>query len=279
MVIRQPRRVKKSKPSKKIRIKNEQKTCSCCGEKINLRSTTERNITNLEEKVRLSLEIGYCENEACSNYKIRLRPIAYMNQIIPQSGYGVDVFGLIGELRFEKNQTVSEIEAYLQKHYGHIEIKERHLENVINDLDLYISESGKNANHLRSYFGKIGQEELDLSIDGVQPEQGHNILYIVREVLSGKILFAHYSTHSDEEHISKEILTPLKSVLQQAGLKVRSWIADKELALGKAIQIIFKGVPFQHCQSHFLAAMKKPLTQADTELGKQVKKTLDSYAP
>ena len=71
---------------------------------------------------------------------------------------------------------------------------------------------------------------------------------------------------------------PLKSVLAQADLEVGGWIADKELALGKAIQEVFKGVAFQHCQSHFLAAMKKPLTEADTELGKRVKKTLVNCA-
>ena len=42
--------------------------------------------------------------------------------------------------------------------------------------------------------------------------------------------------------------------------------------MGKAIEEVFEGVPFQHCQSHFLAAMKKPLTEADTKLGKRVKK-------
>lgn len=269
-----PKRVKKSVPSRKIRIRNEQSTCRSCGKNINLRSTTERNVTNLEEKVRLSIQIGYCENELCKNYKVRLRPLAYMNQIVPKSGYGLDVFGLIGQLRFEEHHTVSEIDKHLQKHHGHIEIKERHIENVVNDLELYIKESGKNANHLKSYFGKRQQQVLDLSMDGVQPEQGHNILYIVREVLSGKILFAHYSTHSDEKHISTEILLPLKAIITESGLKVGSWIADKELALGKAIQEVFKGVPFQHCQSHFLAAMKKPLTEADTELGKTVKKVL-----
>ena len=120
-----PKRVKKSKPTKKIRIKNEQSSCSSCGKKINLRSTTERNVTNLEEKVCLSIQIGYCENEECKNYKVRLRPIDYMNQIVPKSGYGIDVFGLIGELRFEKHQPVGGIALYLQKHHEHIEIKER----------------------------------------------------------------------------------------------------------------------------------------------------------
>ena len=96
--------------------------------------------------------------------------------------------------------TMSEIEGRLRRDYPHIELKERHIENMVNTLELYISESGKNADYLKEYFEQRGQTELILSADGVQPEQGHNVLYIVREVISGKILFAHYSTHSDEVH-------------------------------------------------------------------------------
>ena len=109
-------------------------------------------------------------------------------------------------------------------------------------------------------------------MDGVEPEKGHNILYIVREVISGKILFAHYATYTDAAHLKKEILLPLQHILEEASLRVLGWIADKELAIGKAVQEVFTKVPFQHCQSHFLAAMKKPLTKADTQLGKAIKK-------
>ena len=74
-------------------------------------------------------------------------------------------------------------------------------------------------------------------------------------------------------------LIPLKQTLTSAGLQVGGWIADKELALGKAIQQEFPQAPFQHCQSHFLAKMKAPLTEADTELGKTVKKNFGKLRP
>lgn len=270
------RRVKKAEASRKIRIRNEQTICNYCEERLDLRSTTERAVTNLKEKVKLSLQIGYCQTKGCKNHKVRLSPIAYQTQIVPKSGYGIDVFGLIGDLRYSSRLTMSEIEGKLQKDYVHIELKERHIENIVKMLDLYISESGKNAEHLKDYFGQRGQDELILSADGVQPEQGHNILYIVREVISGKILFAHYSTHSDELHLKSEIIAPLKAVLEAAGLQVGGWLVDKELALSKAISSLYETTPLQHCQSHFLGALKKPLAKGDTELGKQVKKTLVS---
>lgn len=263
----------KQSPTNKIRINSDYKNCLKCEEPLDLRGTTTRNVTNVKEKVRLSIQVGYCKNENCEHYKKRIQPTNFLNQIVPGSGYGLDIHSLIGQRRIEYRETMSEISMHLGLHYPHVEIGERHIENIVNDLELLIAQSGKNAEHLKNYFESRNQIELFLSVDGVQPEQGHSILYVVREVLSGKILFAHYSTHSDEKSISDEILNPLKAILEKAELQVGGWIADKELALGKAIQEVFKGVPFQHCQSHFLAAMKKPLTEADTELGKRVKKT------
>lgn len=269
----------KQPPTDKIRIVNDNRSCQKCGEKLNLRSTATRNLINLQQKIRLSVQVGYCMNENCEHYKVGIKPTNYLNQIVPESGYGIDVYGLIGTRRLTNRNTVLEIRNYLSLNYPHIEIGERHVENIVKDINLYIAESGKNAKQLKGYFDNRNQLSLYLSIDGLQPEQGHNILYIVREVLSGKILFAHYSTHSDEKSISEEILIPLKQTLTSAGLQVGGWIADKELALGKAIQQEFPQTPFQHCQSHFLAKMKAPLTEADTELGKTVKKNFGKLRP
>lgn len=248
--------------------------CSLCGSKLQSTSTASRHLINLEEKSKLSIQIRACAKQECLNNKVQLKPVSYLNQIVPESGYGIDVYGLIGHLRLAQRWTIPEIHKHIITSYPHIEFGERHVENMMNYLSLSIEQSGKNASHLKEYFSLRKQSTLVLSIDGIEPEKGHSILYVVREVLSGKILFAHYSTYSDTVSLKKEILLPLQEVLQAANLSVVGWIADKELALGKAVQEVYPDVPFQHCQSHFLAAMKKPLTSADTEMGKTIKKTL-----
>jgi len=267
-------KIKKPATNKKHYRHPKGSTCSLCGSNLRSTSTASRHLINLEEKSKLKIQIRGCVNIDCLNYKEQLKPVAYLNQIVPESAYGIDVYGLIGHLRLSQRQTIPEIHQYLLSTYSHLEFGERHVENMMNYLSLSIEQSGKNATYLQQYFSARNQSNLVLSIDGIEPEKGHSILYIVREVLSGKILFAHYSTYSDADSLSKEILLPLQEVLQTANLSVAGWIADKELALGKAVQEVYKDVPFQHCQSHFLAAMKKPLTSADTELGKTIKKTL-----
>lgn len=262
----------KQPATNKVHYRHPSKTsCILCGSKLECIGTTQRQLISLQEKTKVAIQIRRCVNKTCSNHKANLKPLAYQHQIVFGSSYGIDVYGLIGHMRLAKRQTIPEIHQELRRGYAHIEIGERHVENIMNQISLCIELSGKNAVHLQEYFSD--QSGLILSIDGVEPEKGHSILYIVREVISGKILFAHYATYTDAEHLKNEILLPLQQTLQQASLAVLGWIADKELSIGKAVQEVFKGVPFQHCQSHFLAAMKKPLTKEDTQLGKAIKKT------
>lgn len=267
---------KKQSTSKKRYRHDKGRGCIICDGKLVTISTDNRDLTNLEEKVSLSIYVSKCSNPECINSNKRLKPVSYLNQIVPYSGYGVDVYGLIGQLRLKNRHTIPEIHQHIKTHYEHIEIGERHVENIVKHIELCLEQSGKNASQLREYFGGLNQEGLILTVDGLEPEKGHSILYIVREVTTGKILMAHYATYQDAINLKKEILLPLKEIIKEAKLKVVGWQADKELAMGKAIQEVFEGVPFQHCQSHFLAAMKKPLTEADTILGKQTKKTLVS---
>lgn len=267
----------KNRATTKQRYRHERgSSCILCNCPLSSLSTDNRNLTNLKEKSYISIHVSKCSNPECINNNKRLKPVSYLNQIVPGSSYGVDVHGLAGHLRLANRFTIPEIHQHLLKNYSHIEIGERHVENILNQLELCIEQSGKNSAHIGQYFKNLNQKELILTVDGLEPEKGHSILYIVREATTGKMLFAHYATYQDAINLKKEIMLPLKSVLEQANLKVGGWQADKELAIGKAIQEVFTGVPFQHCQSHFLAAMKKPLTGADTALGKTVKKTLVS---
>jgi len=252
-------------------------SCALCSSKIVCKGTARRQLISLQSKSKATIQIRHCSNVECMNHGANLKPAAYLNQIVPESGYGVDVYCLIGHLRLAYRQTIPEIHKQLLKKYPHIEIGERHVENLWNHLSLCIEQSGKNAAHLKAYFADYSG--LVLSLDGIEPEKGHSILYIVREVQSGKILFAHYCRYADADHLGKEILLPLQQVLQQADLPVLGWIADKELAIGRAVQEVFKNIPFQHCQSHFLGAMKKPLTTEDTKLGKAVKKNFGKIKP
>ena len=114
---------------------------------------------------------------------------------------------------------------------------------------------------------------LSLSIDGLQPERGNEILYIIRELQTWEILFSKYLKFSDEETITKEIYEPLKKLTEKIGFPILWLNADKQLTLTTAFKKIFPSVPVQHCQSHFLKALRKPVQEESSKMSKEIKKT------
>ncbi|MEM0992817.1 MAG: hypothetical protein AAGI49_07250 [Bacteroidota bacterium] len=47
-------------------------------------------MTNLEYKVLLSIQVSRCTNENCVHHHFRVQPAVYLNQIVPNSGYGIE---------------------------------------------------------------------------------------------------------------------------------------------------------------------------------------------
>ena len=80
-----------------------------------------------------------------------------------------------------------------------------------------------------------------LRIDGLQPEKGHETLYVVRE-LERK--------------------------------PVRLWMSDKQDAFVRGIAAEFPGVPHRYCANHFLRDVAKPVLEADSHAKVQMRRTV-----
>lgn len=96
----------------------------------------------------------------------------------------MDVIVRIGEMRFSRNQTLGEIHSELAES---ISISEREVQYLIETYMLLIA----GVKQERSYLDDvISPERIILSIDGIQPEKGNEVLYILRDVPSGEVLHA-----------------------------------------------------------------------------------------
>jgi hypothetical protein len=69
-----------------------------------------------------------------------------------------------------------------------------------------------------------GVDDLILSIDGLQPEKGHETLYVVRELRLRRVWFAEPLLSSGAEEVRRLLELPGNG---RAGLPVRLWISDK----------------------------------------------------
>jgi len=261
----------KNVPSKTITYPN--KNCICCDTKMKRISATDKYVFDLNSRKRYYAEIYACPNEKCELCNIRMKPAEFSHLAFPEASYGIDVIAKMGILRFREHKSIPEIHKIITQEHAHIEISERHTENLIKTFMVCLEVGEKDPEIIKKKLQKFNIKGAVLSLDGVEPEKGNDILYIVREVQTGEILFAIYLEFSDGETIRQKIIEPVKKLMDAIGLPVLGWVVDKQLALTKAIEKVFPNVPIQHCQSHFLKEIRKPVRDKDSEMNKGIKKT------
>jgi len=248
------------------------KECLCCGEKMKRMESSMRYITQLTGRMKTFVEIYACQNEKCELYGKKRRPTEFLNLVLPQYTYGIDIFAQVGYWRFREKRTVSEIREELVSKYPHIEISERHTENLVKTFMTMMNVAKQDPSVMREKLRKGNIKGLVLSLDGLEPEKGNEILYVVREVQTGEIIFAIFLEFSDKDSIQKQIIEPIKKMCEAMDLPVLGWVVDKQLALTQAIEEVFPELPIQHCQSHFLKEARKPVREADTKMATELKK-------
>src|SRR5262249_5627529 len=89
-------------------------------------------------------------------------------------------------------------------------------------------------------------DRLVLTIDGLQPEKGHETLYVVRELRAKRIWFAEPLLSGSATEVQK-LLAKAKGWAEQLGKAVELWISDKQGAFVNAIQAEFPEVPHRYC--------------------------------
>src|SRR3989442_2487880 len=104
---------------------------------------------------------------------------------------------------------------------------------------------------------------LVLTIDGLQPEKGHETLYVVRELMSKRVWFAEPLLSSATQEVQRLIVLA-RQWADRLAKPVRGWMSDKQDAFVTAIASEFPGIPHRYCQNHFLRDVAQPVLEMDS---------------
>src|SRR5215208_4265249 len=183
------------------------------------------------------------------------------------SGYGLDVVVRIGHLRFSEHRTREEIWRTLRDEAA-LQLSERHVRNL---LEVYLALLRASQRDPREQLARLVDTHggLVLSLDGLQPEQGNEQLWVVREVLSGTVLGA-----ANLQQATAAVLAGLLRPIAALELPVLGVISDAQESVRLAVAGVFPGVPHQLCRYHALREAAEPLWEADRHLLVQAKKEL-----
>jgi MULE transposase domain len=122
------------------------------------------------------------------------------------------------------------------------------------------------------------QGQVILALDGLQPDVGHEVLWVVRDCFSEEILLARPLLSSTQGDITA-LLQEVKRLLEPLKIPIKGIISDGEETIRNAVAFVFPGVAHQLCQFHYLKDAIKPFYEADRHAKTLLKKQLRGVRP
>src|SRR5436190_18827219 len=254
------------RPDRERVLRPARQLCPGCGDHMRLRYENRRTLVLLTGAVRLRLQIRRCEREGCSRYHVAYRPEAEGAIALPQHEFGLDVIALVGVLRHREHRSVPEIHAILRQRG--VAIAERSVTNLLDRYDELLAVSLTAGERLRGLLASQGR--VILAVDGLQPDVGHEVLWVIRDCLSGEVLLA----RSLLSGTAADLAPLLREVADAVGVPVTGVVSDGQSSIRRAVERALPGVPHQLCQFHFLREAARPVFEADRHAKKELKKQI-----
>jgi hypothetical protein len=249
----------------------QRRTCPECGGPLWAAYKNHRTVTTRDGVIRLGIQIRRCRNRDCRRHGQPVRPEQEGRMALPQHEFGLDVIALVGQLRHAEHRSVPEIHAELIRRG--VPICQRSVGNLLDRYDELLTLSLADTERLRRVTAAAGK--VILAIDGLQPDVGHEVLWVLRDVLSGEILLARSLLSSTRDDLAKLI----GEVQQALEVPIVGVVSDGQDSIRKAVKMALDGVPHQLCQFHYLREAAKPVYEADRHAKVQLKKKVRGIRP
>src|SRR5512133_2841293 len=225
--------------------------CPECQHRLRARYNNFRTITTLDGVLRLTLASRRCTNRDCRRVLRPYRPEAEPDFALPYHEFGLDVIALVGRLRHAEHRSIPEIHQALTGRG--LVVAQRTVTNLLDRYD-----------DLRA-----------LAIDGLQPDVGHEVFWVLRDCLSGEILLA----RSLLSPTAKDLAGLITEVHQALPVPISGVISDGQDSIRKAVTRALPSVPHQLCHFHYLREAAKPISEADRHAKKELKKRVRGIRP
>jgi hypothetical protein len=149
----------------------------------------------------------------------------------------------------------------------------RSVGNLLDRYDELLALSCADVGRLRRATSGAGR--VILAIDGLRPDVGHEVLWVLRDVLSGEVLLARSLLSSRQDDLA-ELIDEVKRALAVPILGV---VSDGQTSIRNAVAKALDGVPHQLCQFHYLREAALPVYEADRHAKVQLKKKVRGIRP
>jgi hypothetical protein len=257
----------------------EREQCASCGGRLWIAYHEHRRVVRLDGVWRLTLRVRRCPNRACAQSHRPYVPEEAGAWALPQAEFGLDVIALVGRLRYREQRSVPQIHQLLRGQG--VDIAERSVTVLLHRYEELVALRLGDATRLRAQLA--GQGGVILALDGLQPDVGHEVLWVLRDVRSGEVLLARSllsATEGDLAPLLEEVRDALAGDAPDApAVPILGVISDGQHSIRKAVARVLPGVPHQLCQFHYLREAARPIFEADRHAKKELKKRVRGVRP
>ena len=250
-----------------------QRRCWGCGGPLWVAYHSTRTVVTLAGLTALRLVVRRCETPGCARFHQPYRPEGEGALALPQGEFGLEVIALVGALRYGECRSVPEIHRALTGRG--VAIAERSVTNLLARYEELVALKLASAPAQRTALSAHGA--VVLALDGLQPDVGHEVLWVLRDCLSGMVLLARSllgATQSELVALIREATAALPVPVPVVGV-----ISDGQHSVRKAVRAALSGVPHQLCHFHYLREAARPVFEADRHAKKELKKRVRGVRP
>jgi hypothetical protein len=253
---------------KTVNLQINESSCNSCGSRLYKSKNRDRKIYTFDGALLLKRERAKCSNRMCDRFNRWFVPREEELLTMPRWKIGWDIFSWIGFRRYKRHWSVPQIRDELLDGYD-ILLSDDSIEDYLRKYQNMVAAKHQDLKSLKELYA--GVNEVDLTIDGLQPEKGHETLYVVRDLTKQIIWFAEPLISSSNEEV-RDLFKRAKTQCEELGLTVRSWMSDKQAAFLFGIKNEFPKSIHRYCQNHFIRDLADSMSDIDSKAKVQMRK-------
>jgi len=181
---------------------------------------------------------------------------------LPHGEFGLDGIAVIGQVRARAQRSVPQVHQALLARG--VAIAERSVTVLLHRYEELVAPRLSDAARRRARLA--GQGAVIRALDGLQPDVGHEVPWVLRDVVSGEVLLARSllgATADDPAPLLEAARAALTGARGEDPIPIRGVISDGQASIRHAVARVFPGVPHQLGQFHYLREAARPIFEAD----------------
>ena len=177
------------------------------------------------------------------------------------------MIAFVGALRYQEHRSVPQIHEQLQQRG--VTIAERSVGHLLDRYDELVTLYLNSDQRWQTIFAS--QAQVILAIDGMQPDVGHEVLWVIRECISGEILLAKTLLSSKATELG-QLLSEVKARFERLEMPIVAVVSDGQRSIRNAVELALPEAAHGLCHYHYLQQAAQPIYEADRHAKKELKK-------